>query len=91
MDVYVPIIPPEDLVHIVFTKSLVQEKRNRLKKKLVDAMKNGNTNKIKYRIFFETQNGLLSVITTIWFVGKEYILVKGNIAIPISSINEIKI
>ena len=42
-------------------------------------------------IVFQTTNGTLSTRTTIWMVGKEYVLVKGNIAIPIDSIVEVKV
>ena len=61
------------------------------KKTLERAVKLGNNSKQKVVIIFQTTNGTLSTRATIWMVGKEYVLVKGNIAIPIDSIIEVKL
>ena len=94
MSEYIPKIPVEDLVHITFINP-DPDNRDRegreLKKQLMRALKDGNTNKSKYQIIFHSTSGVLKVISTIWMVGEKYIGVKGNVVIPISSILDIKI
>ena len=84
-DKFIPDIDKEELVHITF-ESTGNPPTKALLKRLKNAMEIGNTHKIKVRIVFDTNNGVMSCRTTIWFVGKKYLLVKGNIAIPIESI-----
>ena len=84
-DLFIPDVPRDELVNITFKPS-GKEPSKEFRKKLQSAMNIGNDYKIKVRIVFETNNGIMSTKTTIWMVGKQYILVKGNIAIPINSI-----
>tara|TARA_Y100000593_G_C4287594_1_gene326398 strand:- start:558 stop:854 length:297 start_codon:yes stop_codon:yes gene_type:complete len=85
---YIPKIPYEDLVHIEFqpevTLTEVEEKQ-RLHN-INRACSAGNLYKTKYKITFQTTGGLLMVETTVWMVGKKYLLIKGNLCIPIHSI-----
>ena len=94
MSEYIPQIPVEDLVHIKFMNPDPDDRDREgreLKKRLMRALKDGNTNKSKYQIIFHSTSGVLKVISTIWMVGEKYIGVKGNVVIPISSILDIKI
>ena len=84
-DKFIPNVDKEELVHITFEPTGNPPTKDLLKK-LKNAMEMGNTHKIKVRIVFDTNNGIMSCKTTLWFVGKKYVLVKGNIAIPIDSI-----
>ena len=88
-DEYLPRAPREDLVNINFLRNSLGYGLQ-TKKTLERAVKLGNNSKQKVVIVFQTTNGTLSTRTTIWMVGKEYVLVKGNIAIPIDSRGSIK-
>ena len=80
----------EDIVNIQFSpyEKTLKEKKI-LKKKLEDALLNGNMSKIKYKIIFNTTEGLRLARTTLWFVGTNYVLLKSNTFIPIESIKDI--
>ena len=80
----------EDITNIEFSpyKKSNQEK-NILKKKLESALVNGNMSKIKYKIIFNTTEGIRLTRTTLWFVGSQYVLLKSNTFIPIESIKDI--
>ncbi len=62
------------------------EERKGLFKKLHDAEKLGNLFHNKIEIIFQDEEGLKSVFTTIWAVGKEHILLKKGVFIPIQRI-----
>jgi hypothetical protein len=86
---YIPKIPVEDLVHVEFIRDNVLENfpiQKNLKKHLMNACKEGNINKTKHLITFNTVNGLMQVDASIWMVGTQYILLKQNLFIPINSI-----
>jgi hypothetical protein len=85
---YTPTIPLKDLVHVEFGDALSITEQ--LKKALTLACSDGNMNKNKYKITFQSTNGILGVDATIWMVGKNYILLKGNVFIPIKSIISIR-
>lgn len=80
----------EDITKIEFSpyKKSTKEKKI-LKKKLDGALVNGNMSKIKYKIIFNTTEGIRLTRTTLWFVGAEYVLLKSNTFIPIESIKDI--
>lgn len=84
-DKFIPEVDKKELVNVTFEPTGNPPTKCFLKK-LKNAMEIGNTHKIKVKIVFDTNNGVMSCRTTIWFVGKKYLLVKGNIAIPIESI-----
>ena len=88
--IYIPRIPRDDLIHIEFKDTTRDMSFQGLRRRLVRAMKDGNTSKTKYRIVFNSTSGIMSVRTTIWMVGKDYILLKGNIWIPISAIKQVE-
>lgn len=83
MSKYIPTIPIRDLTEVTFCEVI---KPKNLTKKLKRACKNGNNYQDKYEIVFATDNGQMKIYTTIWMVGKEFILLKENIYIPIKSI-----
>ena len=94
MSEYIPKIPVEDLVYINFMNPDPDDRDREgreLKKRLMRALKDGNTNKSKYQIIFHSTSGVLKVETTIWMVGEKYVGVKGNLVIPISSILDVTI
>lgn len=90
MSKYIPTIPIKDLTEITFAPIarpyvLPQE----LTRKLKRACKNGNINKNKHTITFVTNNGHMKVNSTLWMVGKDYVLLKENLYIPIDSIIDV--
>ena len=97
MSKYIPIIPIRDLTEVTFCeindydKSLYVDVYNLVTiiGKLKRASKRGNNEKTKYNITFVTNNGLMKVNTTIWMVGDEYVLLKENLYMPITSIIDV--
>jgi|TARA_Y100000310_G_scaffold263444_1_gene273655 hypothetical protein len=83
---YIPTIPIRDLIEVEFEESK-DFLRNMTRLEL--ACKDGNINKNKHTIVFSTKSGLLKVKATIWMVGKNYILLKENLYIPIKSIIDV--
>ena len=86
---YIPKIPVEDLIHVNFeSENLIPDFpiRKNIKKHLLTACKDGNINKTKHLIVFNTTNGIMKVDASIWMVGTHYILLKQNLFIPIKSI-----
>lgn len=90
---YIPQIPIEDLVYIEFkdhATSCTPAYTQHLKKELNMACKDGNINKSKHIIVFNSKSGVLRVKGTVWMVGKEYILLKQNVHIPIAAIIKVQ-
>lgn len=56
---------------------------------LKKAMVLGNNYKSKCTIVFEDAQGLKNVETTIWMADEMYIVLKGGIVLPVSSIKEV--
>ncbi len=85
---YIPNIPYKDIIHVDFKKEsiLTESEKEVMFKNINKACRAGNLYKTKYKITFQTKNGVLMVETTIWMVGQKYLLIKGNLCIPISSI-----
>ena len=83
---YIPIIPIKDLIEVTFKDTEYKVTRRMLNR----ICKDGNINKNKHLILFSTDSGILRVNATVWMVGKKYILLKGNLYIPIKSIIEIE-
>ncbi len=79
---YIPEIPLRDLIEIEFKEHKVKLSTRQLTKKC----KESNLFKTKSVITFNTTSGILKIKTTIWMVGKKYILLKENLYIPIKSI-----
>ena len=91
---YIPQIPLEDLVYVEFKDhENLQNNPAYLKqitKDLNRAGKDGNVNKTKHIIIFQSTSGVLRVKGTLWMVGKEYVLLKQNVHIPIASIIKVQ-
>ena len=83
---YIPTIPIRDLTEVEFEDT----EYGVTKKELNRICKDGNINKNKHIILFRTDSGILRVNATVWMVGKKYILLKGNLYIPIKSIIEVQ-
>ena len=92
MSRYIPTIPIRDLTEVTFIPIESKDEqfsKQELTSKLDNACSNGNNGKSKYKITFLTNNGWMRINTTIWMVGEEFILLKENIYIPISSIIDV--
>ena len=61
-----------------------------LMNKLVSATAAGNLDKTKFQIDFYSDEGPMSVRTTIWATGNKFICLKGGLWIPISKIINIR-
>ena len=83
---YTPTIPIKDLIEVEFKESKDFLRNMTILEK---ACKDGNLNKNKHIIVFSTESGVLKVKATIWMVGKNYILLKENLYIPIKSIIDV--
>ena len=51
----------------------------------------GNTIKQKVKLFFETNEGLKMVNTTIWFESDKHVVLKGGVVVTTSSIVKVEI
>ena len=71
------------------TKSPVKQ-HPRLMEQIVNATRLGNAYRGKVSIYFEDDEGLKIVDTTIWAHGAKFICLKGGVWLPISRIVEIK-
>ena len=91
MNKYIPTIPIRDIPDVTFIPIESEDDiyEEELASKLDNACSNGNNEKTKYKITFLTNNGWMRIHTTIWMVGGEFILLKENIYIPISSIIDV--
>jgi hypothetical protein len=86
-----PILVEKEIISSLsfFSKSSIQQHP-----KLLDQIKNatrlGNAYRGKVSIYFEDDNGLKQVDTTIWAHGAKFICLKGGVWLPINRIVEIK-
>jgi hypothetical protein len=73
------------------TYDVLETKEDRLARKseLEKAMILGNSEHVKYKIFFTTTEGVKEVETTVWATTDDTITLKGGVVIPISAINKI--
>ncbi|NRA10348.1 MAG: hypothetical protein HRT57_00160 [Crocinitomicaceae bacterium] len=71
------------------TKTSIQQ-HPQLMQQIKKATRLGNGYRGKVLIYFEDDNGLKCVSTTIWAHGVKYICLKGGVWIPIRRIVEIK-
>ncbi len=72
------------------TLECLEQQKNR-KQLLKKGMRLGNEYKQKVKIFFRGLHNHFYTETTIWYVGKHYISLKGGVALPIRSIFKIEI
>ncbi len=70
-------------------KKAVQQHPNLLQQ-IQDATRLGNAFRSKVSIYFEDDQGVKRVDTTIWAHGSKYICLKGGIWLPIARLIEIK-
>lgn len=87
------LLTPDSFYDVKFTKADVLtsffDKKERLKK-LVAAMKLGNNHKMQVRIFFMNANDqLVEIQAKVWSVTEKYVVLKNDIMIPISSIQDV--
>lgn len=66
-----------------------QEARLERKTELEKAMILGNSDHVKYKIFFTTTEGVKEVETTVWATTEDTVTLKGGVVIPITAINRI--
>lgn len=89
---YFPKVEKEEIPNMEFPKIDVLQgetsKRER-KEKLLRATILSNSEKIKHKIIFATQDGNKCVETTIWAVTDKYICLKGGITMVIAAIMDV--
>jgi aromatic ring-opening dioxygenase LigB subunit len=84
----IELIAKEQIAGLTFSKNN-QNIENNLMQKLQNAEKLGNAFKGKVTIIFETTEGTKKTETTIWNTTSDYIQLKGETMIPISSVIDI--
>lgn len=84
------LVDKESISNLTFRNHVDFKQNPQLIKKLHDATKLGNLDKVKYTIDFHADSGLKSVQTTIWATGNKFICLKGGVWIPISKIVDIR-
>ena len=83
-------VEKENIVNLSFKNVTQFDQNPHLQKKLEQATRLGNMNKVKYHIDFYADSGMKSVQTTIWATGKKFICLKGGVWLPISKIIDIR-
>lgn len=66
-------------------------KNDEISAQLNKAMILGNNFKSKCKIYFNTQEGINVVETTVWSVSENHVILKGDIFIPINAILSVDI
>jgi tRNA A37 threonylcarbamoyladenosine synthetase subunit TsaC/SUA5/YrdC len=84
----IELIAKEKINSLTFSRNM-QSTDNNLVQKLQNAEKLGNSFKGKVTIIFETTEGTKKTETTIWNTTSDYIQLKGETMIPISSVVDI--
>lgn len=83
-------IEKEEVSSLIFPSKPIKlrtiEEQKSLVGKLMKAEKLGNLFKNKIEIVFQDEEGLKEVNTTIWAVGREHILLKKGVFIPVNRI-----
>ena len=86
----ITLIEKETISNLSFKNSIEFEQNPKIKEKLDQAMRLGNTNKCKCLIEFHSDSGPKAVETTVWAAGDNFICLKGGVWIPISKISDIR-
>jgi hypothetical protein len=92
MSKYIPTIPIRDIPDVTFIPIELKDaqlSKQELAVKLDNACSRGNNSKTKCNITFLTNNGSMKIHTTIWMVGEQFLILKENIYVPISSIIDV--
>lgn len=84
------LIQKEQIPRLNFKKNIQIEQDKKLKEKLYEAMRLGNTFRGKTRIIFQDDEGLKQVETTVWATGASYIALKGGVWLPINRIVDVQ-
>ncbi|PCH99201.1 MAG: hypothetical protein COB85_00470 [Bacteroidetes bacterium] len=71
---------------VLLEETLIAERISKIRQ----AMRLGNSAKLKVKIVFEDATGMKIVETTIWGVTDQRIILKKSIAIPICRVHDIK-
>ena len=92
-DMITQMIAKETVPQIKFTREDVlstELEKTQRKLQLEKALKLGNSYKLHVSIYFHGTNGeSLKTIATVWAVTEQYLVLKGNVLIPIHSIRDI--
>lgn len=80
-------ISKEQLLYCNFQPANSNEK---IMEQLNSAMILGNNFKGKCRIYFNTLDGMKAVETTVWSVAEKFVLLKGDIIIPVNCIAKVE-
>ncbi|MEO6168359.1 MAG: hypothetical protein ABIO46_10405 [Chitinophagales bacterium] len=89
-----PIIPKEELPHIIFLKNEVLACPEKIKdraEKLTKAVLQGRSFFQKADLVIETEDGLIMVHANIWEATDINVLLMGGIAIPVCCIHEVSL
>jgi len=85
-------IKKESLIDVQYPiVDVLKSRIDRLRRRsaLYNAMLLGNTFKRKVKILFNTSKNKFFIHTTVWYVGKDFVTLKGGRVVPISSIYKI--
>ena len=86
------LIEKEEISSLHFPKEEVLKDADEMKIRslsLQRAIKLGNNQKRKVKIFFEDDNGMKKVETTIWAITEKNILLKRGVTVPICRIHQV--
>ncbi len=84
------LIEKESIANLSFTQSKATQQADDLIDQINKATQLGNSQKGKVSIFFQSDQGLKRVETTIWAAGSKFICLKGAVWIPIANLVEIQ-
>ena len=84
------LVEKEVISNLTFNDRTPVKQHPNLLNQIKDATRLGNAFRGKVSIFFEDDNGVKQVNTTIWAHGTKYICLKGGIWLPITRLIEIK-
>ena len=84
------LIQKESIHNLKFNHKLNVKQHPYLLSQIRNATRLGNSYRSKVFIFFQDDNGMKKVETTIWAFGEKYICLKGGVWLPIGRIVEIK-
>jgi hypothetical protein len=84
------LIEKESIPQLSFLQSKANNQAADLLEQINKATQLGNSQKGKVSIFFECDQGLKRVETTIWAAGTKFICLKGAVWIPIANLVEIR-
>ncbi len=84
------LIAKEDIANVTFAPAAVDQSKH-YEQVLKYFERLGNEFKGKCMIWFNTEEGLRYVNTTVWSVTEKFCQLKGGVSIPLSSITEVRL